>query len=194
MRKYFEVAGANYCESAFEELLQRNDDFDNPVGGFLQDASDGDKLYELEHVTTKVELVHEPDNKHDPNAIAIYADGKKIGYVRKVDQEAVAAVLAGEVIQKKVEMYGGDCRTVVEDDGKKSLDFEATAPYSAWLMIDIPDAAPVKEVKKAPASAYRIVGILLVVLSLVLCFAQPVIGIVGIVLGIVLFMMGRKKE
>lgn len=194
MRKYFEVAGANYNEAAFEELLERNDDFSDSVSDFLKEADGDDKLYELEHITTNVELVPEPDNKHDPNAIAIYADGKKIGYVRKSDQEAVNAILAGEIIQRRVEMYGGDCRIVVEDEnGKKSLEFEAAAPYSAWLTIDVPDVAPVKEVKKAPASAYKIVGILLVVLSLLLCLAQPIIGVVGIVLGVVMFVLGKKN-
>ena len=33
--------------------------------------------------TAKVEVVPEPDNKFDPNAKAVYIDGKKIGYIPK---------------------------------------------------------------------------------------------------------------
>lgn len=49
-------------------------------------------------------LVAEPDNPHDPNAVAVYWEGFKLGYVPKRDNVAVASLLArGHVVDAEIE-------------------------------------------------------------------------------------------
>lgn len=62
-------------------------------------------------------LVREPDNQHDKNAIAVYVDGKKIGYIPKkqntvlaqfMDQKGQNAILNGEPIEVAKAIMGMD--------------------------------------------------------------------------------------
>ena len=42
---------------------------------------------------TPVTLVREPDNKFDKNAVAVWADGRRIGYVPKATNRGLAAMI-----------------------------------------------------------------------------------------------------
>lgn len=53
----------------------------------------------------KLELVPEFDNPHDPNAVAIYRKGKKIGFVPRVMNETLAQLLRfghGDVFECRI--------------------------------------------------------------------------------------------
>ena len=66
IRKRMVIAGSSYCDAAVLEKLQ--------VGVYI-------------------ELVAEPDNPHDRDAIMLTLDGEKIGYVAKSDNVAFVACL-----------------------------------------------------------------------------------------------------
>lgn len=40
-------------------------------------------------------LVREPDNQYDANAVAVFVDGHKVGYIPRADAEDMAASLDG---------------------------------------------------------------------------------------------------
>lgn len=44
-------------------------------------------------VGDRLELIREPDNRHDPNAIRVEWQGHKIGYVPRAENRSVAAAL-----------------------------------------------------------------------------------------------------
>lgn len=41
-------------------------------------------------------LVREPSNSHDPHAVAVYVDGKPVGYIPKKDNQALAKRIDAE--------------------------------------------------------------------------------------------------
>jgi hypothetical protein len=43
--------------------------------------------------STRAALVREPNNQHDPNAIAVYVDGRHVGYVPKDMASLMASVM-----------------------------------------------------------------------------------------------------
>jgi hypothetical protein len=43
--------------------------------------------------TTKAALVREPQNSHDPNAIAVYVNGRHVGYVPHDDAQWISSVM-----------------------------------------------------------------------------------------------------
>lgn len=48
-------------------------------------------------------LVREPSNKHDPNAIAVYAQNDKLGYVPRAENSTIAQMLdRGERLEAKI--------------------------------------------------------------------------------------------
>ena len=72
-----------------------------------------------------LDFVAEPNNPHDRNAVAIYSDGAKIGYVARTDASPIAAALRlgrglyGVVID------------IAEREGKKVVEYEAWMPKHA---------------------------------------------------------------
>jgi hypothetical protein len=43
--------------------------------------------------TTRAALVREPQNSHDPNAIAVYVKGRHVGYVPRDDAQWISSVM-----------------------------------------------------------------------------------------------------
>jgi HIRAN domain len=86
---------------------------------------------------TPVVLVREPTNAYDPNAVQVWIDGKRVGYIPKAD----AAKLA-PVIDKIGRDFGTD---VLAQDGlavikQKAIDAVfARSPNSAYPQCDVAD-------------------------------------------------------
>lgn len=64
-----------------------------------------------------VTLVREPENKFDKNAIAVWIDGRRVGYVPKsqnvalaahIDQNGIAAIMNGQPIEAAKAILGQD--------------------------------------------------------------------------------------
>ena len=60
----------------------------SPLAGFRYHAA-GEVWREL-RVGDPLELVREPDNLHDPNAVAVLWRGRKLGYVPRRENAALA--------------------------------------------------------------------------------------------------------
>lgn len=66
---------------------------------------DGDRQMAimLLDVGQPLDLVREPRNRHDPNAVAVYADGEKLGYVPAFKAEMTAGFLdKGRTVEARV--------------------------------------------------------------------------------------------
>lgn len=72
---------------------------------------------DLEQREHKLELVEEPTNKYDPNAIKVIVDGKHIGYVPAKKCKKVKDILHKKTITEMV------CITEVEEIDEDNLDF-----------------------------------------------------------------------
>jgi len=78
----FAVAGLFHRMDAFYEIAQRHRDFGLSDADFIAKHDNGRGVYEYRIKRgADVSLVPEPTNPHDRNAIAVYVDGKQLGYV-----------------------------------------------------------------------------------------------------------------
>ena len=62
-----------------------------PLAGFQH--HDGEELWPYLTVGDSLELVREPGNPHDPNAIRIDWLGRKLGYIPRAENQAAARLL-----------------------------------------------------------------------------------------------------
>ena len=60
----------------------------SPLAGFRY--YEGKQLWDEMKVGDVLQLVREPDNAHDPNAIRVEWQGHKLGYVPRADNQALA--------------------------------------------------------------------------------------------------------
>lgn len=96
-------------------------------------------------VGTEVVLVREPTNAFDPNAVAIWAEGRKVGYVPKksnailaafIDQSGRAWMPPGAEIT--VGELAQDQSVSVHIEGSKAIDGKFfRSPNSAFPMVEV---------------------------------------------------------
>lgn len=112
------VAGISFQEENVLLLARENDDYSLPKKALLDEYYDGDRVYKFDfYLANKAKLVPEPDNPHDPKAVAVYAqhplslEWLKIGYIKagstgRVDTSA----------SYNLEMGGGPYKEISEDE------------------------------------------------------------------------------
>lgn len=61
---------------------------ESPLAGFQ--FHEGKRLWEDLRVGDRLDLIREPDNAYDPRAVRVEWQGRKLGYVPRADNEAVA--------------------------------------------------------------------------------------------------------
>lgn len=108
------------------------------------------------------EIVPEPENEYDPNAVAIYLHGKKIGHVKKGRCSRIKNLLKSEKFKgSDLEMHGGNYKKV-RYDYDKDQEYVETVEHKGYSVIltiylqeepkkEEPKSEPVKpEIKEEP--------------------------------------------
>ncbi len=73
----------------------------SPLAGFQYHA--GNALWDRLAVGDALDLVREPDNPHDPRAVRVEWRGLQLGYLPRVENEAVAAAMdRGERVEGRI--------------------------------------------------------------------------------------------
>ena len=139
-RYSFNVAGISYYEDSVLSLCSDNDEYDSSKKYLLDNYMDGDRVYRYEFSIQRTQLIPDPDNKYDPDAIKVIMDGELIGYVPKTKCQNVKEILGSKTIKTiRGEITGGDYKVVTDESVERD-----EAPYSATVDIifynDVADA------------------------------------------------------
>lgn len=134
------VAGLSFREDALAELQCENGDFSSSKRELVDMGMTGERIYKYDFYPVKTELIPEPDNEVDPNAIKVVVDGQHIGYIKKGSCAHIRKLLNSDSIKSvDIEITGGPYKFIEEDwdeNGKDVYTLEkGTAPYSAKLTI-----------------------------------------------------------
>lgn len=123
------IAGTSYRINDILTLAVENDDYllskKDMINDFLYDK----KIYQYEFFIHKTELIPEPDNPYDPNAIKVIMDGVHVGYIKKGSCAHVKNLMnSGTILSIKGSIYGGKykylAKTVELYGDEKPSDFE----------------------------------------------------------------------
>lgn len=119
------VAGTSYHLDAIMELAQENPDYDLTKREIIDDDLTNERIYQYTFTDGPVELVDDPDNEHDPNAIKVLIAGQHIGYIKRGSTGRVHNLQrAGRVLGVTAEIYGGKYKVVTCDE-----DYDGTEHY-----------------------------------------------------------------
>lgn len=147
----FHVAGTSYRQDAIMTLAKEDSDYELSKKDLIDEGREDERVYKYYFNPKHTELVPEPDNPHDPNAIKVMADGVHIGYVKAGSCSHVKNLLAsGKVSSYGVDIEGGPYKRVYEnDDGDYQIEKNET-DFFATLMITVQDdlAEPIDAVPK----------------------------------------------
>jgi len=114
----FLVAGIYYREAdVIENLLFENPDFEMRKKEIIECCMEDMDIYKYEPFYGHADLVPEPDNPHDPNAIKVVVHGVHIGYVPAKKTKSIKKILdSNNVIEIGCEIYGGPYK-ILPDEG-----------------------------------------------------------------------------
>jgi len=110
---------------AIMALAQENPDYDLTKREIIDDDLTDERIYQYTFTDGPVELVDDPDNEHDPNAIKVLIAGQHIGYIKRGSTGRVHNLQrAGRVLGVTAEIYGGKYKVVTCDE-----DYDGTEHY-----------------------------------------------------------------
>lgn len=114
----FLVAGIYYREDAvIDNLLYENPDFEMTKEEIIECCMEDADIYKYEPFYGYAELVPEPDNPHDPNAIKVIVDGVHIGYVPAKRTKSIKKILdSNNVIAIGCEIFGGPYKILSDEN------------------------------------------------------------------------------
>lgn len=110
------VAGTSFYQDAIESLGTPNDDYSTPKKVFIETFGEGEKVFEYDF-NPDIELIPEPTNEHDKNAIRVEADDELIGYVPRDKTAYVRGLMeADKLYYIGAEIEGGKYKTLIDDE------------------------------------------------------------------------------
>lgn len=128
-KENLKVAGISYRTEAVESLGTRNEEYDSSKKYIINNMAD-DYIYEYDFPTLPAELRFEPDNPHDPNAIAVYAAGTLIGYVKSGSTSHIRNLInSGRIESAVCKIRGGNFKhydSMTEEFEDEKANYSAT--------------------------------------------------------------------
>lgn len=119
------VAGTTYHLDAIMELAEDNPDYDMTQREIIDAGMEEERIYQYTFPDSPVELVDDPDNEYDPNAIKVLVAGQHIGYIKRGSTGRIHKLQrAGRVLGVTAEIYGGKYKVVTCDE-----DYDGTEHY-----------------------------------------------------------------
>lgn len=107
-------------------LAQENPDYNLTKREIIDDGLTDERIYQYTFADGPVELVDDPDNEQDPNAIKVLVAGQHIGYIKRGSTGRIHNLQrAGRVLGVTAEIYGGKYKVVIcddDDDGAEHYD------------------------------------------------------------------------
>lgn len=104
----FHVTGTSHYQNNIESLGTENYAFELSKKELIEEGYEDDKIYSYNFYPSNVELIEEPDNPYDPNAIKVVIDDVLVGYIKKGSCSHIKKLLhSGKIKKIDADIYGG---------------------------------------------------------------------------------------
>lgn len=111
------ITGTSHYMDNILDLAIENYLYDYSKKELIEDGLEDERIYQYEFYPSKVELVAEPENQYDSNAIRVLIDDIHVGYVKSGSCTHVKKLLnSGRVTAIDAEIYGGTYKLLWEDE------------------------------------------------------------------------------
>lgn len=145
------LGGTSFRLDAIMDLAEDNPDYDMSKREIIDAGMEGERIYQYKFPVGPVELVDEPENEHDPNAIKVLVAGQHIGYIKRGSTGRIHNLQrSGRVLGVTAEIYGGKYKVVTcydDDDGVEQYELiKDESLYGAAIEVLVkPEAAQEQE-------------------------------------------------
>lgn len=135
--KTYKITGMSHYLDNILKLSSENMDYDLSKKELIDEGYYNERIYQYNFYPGKVELVPEPDNPYDPNAVKVIVDNELVGYVKSGSCKHILKIIAEDRIEKiDCEIGGGKYKYIGydEDEEKYYLD-KGDLSYFVHLII-----------------------------------------------------------
>lgn len=116
LQETFEIPGAYYHRTSIAKVATPNPDWRKNCKSLIKAGKANQKIYRFERTTKTAELVEEPNNPHDKNAVMVIVDGEKIGYIGADENLHVKSILKSKTIKSiSATITGGEYKTIISE-------------------------------------------------------------------------------
>lgn len=145
-QKLYHGAGMTHYMDALMELAVENGDYTCTKREFKKFLIINRRVYQHKFNPTKLDLVAEPENIHDKNAVKIILDDRHVGYIRSDETEGLVDLYNSDLVKRvQVVVEGGKYKILLGDgsyfDGSEPItDFDLKkdeAPISIKIYLDV---------------------------------------------------------
>ena len=135
------VTGTSYRQKEIESLGEENPIYEYSKRELIDEEYEGEKVYYYDFNPSTVELIEEPDNKFDPNAVKVVIDSVHVGYIKKGSCTHVKNLLkSGRIAKIDAEIHGGKYKILYseydEDKDKEVYEVE-TGESNYYVTVEI---------------------------------------------------------
>lgn len=110
------VAGVQYYLDNLLSMAEPNYLYDYKKQELIDTCHADETIYKQTYGFSHLDLTHEPDNPHDPNAIKVLLDNKLVGYIAKEDCRHILDIMDNDLfVSATCEISGGKYKRVNED-------------------------------------------------------------------------------
>lgn len=115
--KSHRIVGLNYRKANVLKLATENPDYKLDKAGIIKQGLADATIHRYVFTNAPVELVQEPDNSEDPNAIKVIVGGQHIGYIKAGSCAHLNKVISeGRIEQILCRISGGPYKGVFQDE------------------------------------------------------------------------------
>lgn len=148
------IVGESHYKSEIASLGIENDDYKASKSKLLKEYEGGDIIWEYDFYPAFAQVVSEPDNPYDSNAIKVVVGGVQVGHIAKKDQSKVFPYINRGDVKWTAYISGGPHK-VLEDNGDGNVrvqveDHDFSVKIAAELMVKSdPEAESIRQSKVA---------------------------------------------
>lgn len=114
--KTYRVTGLEHYRDNILSLALENDDYTKTKRELIDELLTEERIWKYNFYPLKVNLIPEPDNPYDPNAIKVVVDNEHVGYIKKGSCKHLLKVIAeGRVGDIDCTIGGGPYKYIYED-------------------------------------------------------------------------------
>lgn len=116
LQETFEIPGAFYHRTSIAKVANPNPDWRKSCKSLIKEGKANRKIYRFERTTKTAELVEEPSNSHDPNAVMVTVEGEKVGYISADEALHVKEIMRQHCLKSVTAVItGGEYKTITPD-------------------------------------------------------------------------------
>lgn len=136
--KNHKVTGVSHYTENILSLASENIDYSYGKREIIDNDLYGSRIYQYDFYITKTELIPEPTNPYDPNAIQVIMEGKLVGYIKAGSCRHILKLIKENRIEKITgEIYGGKYKLVIYDEEDNTYSYiTGSSEYGVRVSIE----------------------------------------------------------